>query len=382
MGYQLTEDQTLIRNMVREFAENEVKPIAAEIDKNHRFPTETVKRMAELGLFGLSTPEALGGGGDSAEDVLSYILAVEELSRVCATHGVILSAHVSLGMYPILKYGSDAIQAKYIPDLAAGTKLAAVCLTEAGAGTDAASQQTVAEKKGDKYVVNGAKVFITNGAVADNFIIFAMTDKSKGLKGITAFTVEKSFPGFQVGQVEDKMGICASSTTEIIFKDMEVPADHMLGKEGEGFKIAMQTLDGGRVGIGAQALGIAQGALEAAISYAKERKQFGKPISANQGIQWMLAEMATKIEAARLLVYQAANMKGAGVRFSKEAAMAKLFAAETAMDVTTKSVQIHGGIGYTRSYPVERMMRDAKITEIYEGTSEVQKMVIAGNILA
>ena len=352
MGYQLTEDQTLIRNMVREFAENEVKPIAAEIDKNHRFPTETVKRMAELGLFGLSTPEALGGGGDSAEDVLSYILAVEELSRVCATHGVILSAHVSLGMYPILKYGSDAIKEKYIPDLAAGKKLAAFCLTEAGAGTDAASQQTVAEKKGDKYVVNGAKVFITNGAVADNFIIFAMTDKSKGLKGITAFTVEKSFPGFQVGQVEDKMGICASSTTEIIFKDMEVPADHMLGKEGEGFKIAMQTLDGGRVGIGAQALGIAQGALEAAISYAKERKQFGKPISANQGIQWMLAEMATKIEAARLLVYQAANMKGAGVRFSKEAAMAKLFAAETAMDVTTKSVQIHGGIGYTRSYPV------------------------------
>ncbi len=379
MAYQLTEEQALIQNMVREFAENEVKPIAAEIDKTHRFPTETVKRMAELSIFGLSTPEELGGAGG---DALSYIIAVEELSRVCASHGVILSAHVSLCMFPILKYGSDAIKQKYIPDLASGAKLGAFCLTEPGAGTDAASQQTVAEKKGDKFIVNGSKVFITNGGVAETFVIFAMTDKSKGLKGISAFVVEKGFPGFQVGQLEDKMGICASSTTEIIFKDMEVPAENMLGKEGEGFKIAMQTLDGGRIGIGAQALGIAQGALEAAIAYSKERVQFGKPISANQGLQWMLAEMAMKVEAARLLVYNAAKLKDSGVRFSKEAAMAKLFASETAMEVSTKSVQIHGGIGYTRSYPVERMMRDAKITEIYEGTSEVQKMVIAGNILA
>lgn len=379
MSYPLTEEQSLIKNMVREFAENEVKPIAAEIDKNHRFPTETVERMKELSLFGLSTPEELGGAGG---DVLSYIIAVEELSRVCGTHGVILSAHVSLSMFPILKFGTPEQQKKYIPDMASGKKLGAFCLTEPGAGTDAASQKTVAELKGDKYILNGSKVFITNGAVAEVFIVFAMTDKSKGLKGITAFVVEKSFPGFQVGQTEDKMGICASSTTEIIFKDCEVPVANMLGKEGEGFKIAMQTLDGGRVGIAAQALGIAQGALEAAISYAKERVQFGKPISANQGIQWMLADMATRVEASRHLTYQAANMKEAGARFSKEAAMAKLFAAETAMDVTTKSVQIHGGIGYTRSYPVERMMRDAKITEIYEGTSEVQRMVIAGNILA
>ena len=379
MGYQLTEEQALIKNMVREFAENEVKPIAAEIDKNHRFPAETVKRMVELSLLGLSTPEDLGGAGG---DVLSYIIAVEELSRVCATHGVILSAHVSLSMFPILKFGTDEQKKKYIPDMATGKKLGAFCLTEPGAGTDAAAQKTVAELKGDKYILNGSKVFITNGAVAETFIVFAMTDKSKGLKGITAFVVEKSFPGFQVGQTEDKLGICASSTTEIIFKDCEVPVANMLGKEGEGFKIAMQTLDGGRIGIAAQALGIAQGALEAAISYAKERVQFGKPISANQGIQWMLADMATKVEAARLLTYNAANLKDAGERFSKEAAMAKLFAAETAMEVTTKSVQIHGGIGYTKSYPVERMMRDAKITEIYEGTSEVQRMVIAGNILA
>lgn len=379
MSFQLTEEQALIKNMVREFAENEVKPIAAEIDKNHRFPTETVKRMVELSLFGLTTPEELGGAGG---DTLSYIIAVEELSRVCATHGVIISAHVSLSMFPIVKFGSDELKKKYIPDMASGKKLGAFCLTEPSAGTDAASQQTVAELKGDHYVLNGSKVFITNGAVAETFIVFAMTDKSKGLKGITAFVVEKSFPGFAVGQTEDKLGICASSTTEIILKDCPVPVANMIGKEGEGFKIAMQTLDGGRIGIGAQALGIAQGALEAAISYAKERVQFGKPISANQGIQWMLADMAVKVEASRLLVYQAANMKEAGARFSKEAAMAKLFAAETAMEVTTKSVQIHGGIGYTKSYPVERMMRDAKITEIYEGTSEVQRMVIAGNILA
>jgi butyryl-CoA dehydrogenase len=379
MSFQLNEEQTLIKQMVREFAEQKVQPIAAEIDKNHRFPEETVKEMVGLNLLGLTIPEELEGAGG---DYLSYIIAIEELSRVCATHGIILSAHVSLCMSPIMQFGTDEQKQKYIPDLASGRKLGAFALTEPGAGTDAASQQTVAEIKGDHYVLNGSKVFITNGAKADTFIAFAMTDKSKGLKGITAFIVEKEFPGFSVGQVEDKLGICASSTTEILFKDCQVPAENMLGKEGQGFKIAMQTLDGGRIGVASQAVGIAQGALEAAVSYAKERVQFGKPISANQGIQWMLADMATQVEAARLLTYTAALTKESGVRFSKEAAMAKLFAAETAMNVATKSIQVHGGIGFTKNYPVERFFRDAKITEIYEGTSEVQRMVIAGNVLA
>jgi len=379
MDFQFTEEQQLIKNMVREFAENEVKPIAAEIDKTHRFPAETVKRMAELGLLGLTVPEELeGAGGDN----VAYSTAVEEVSRVDATHGTILSAHISLGISPILLFGTDEQKKKYVPDLASGRKLGAFCLTESGAGTDAASQLTVAVKQGNTYVLNGSKVFITNGGVAETFIVFGMTDKSQGLKGISAFIVEKSFPGFDVGQLEDKLGICASSTTEIIFKDCQVPAANLLGKEGEGFKIAMQTLDGGRVGIASQAVGIAQGALEAAITYAKERKQFNKPISANQGLQWMMADMAVAVDAARLLTLRAAAKKDAKERFSKEAAMAKLFASETAMEVTTKAVQIHGGIGYTKNYPVERMMRDAKITEIYEGTSQVQRMVIAGNILA
>ncbi len=379
MDFQLTEDQQLMKNMVREFAETEVKPIAAEIDKNHRFPMETVKRLAELGLYGLTLPEELEGADG---DPISYAIAVEELSRVCAATGAIYSANISLCAHPIMMFGSDEVKKKYVPDLASGRKIGAFCLTEPGAGTDAAAQQTVAVKDGDDYIVNGSKVFITNGAFAETFIVFAMTDQSKGLKGITAFVAEKAFPGLEVGQAEEKMGICASSTTEIIFKNCRIPAANMLGKEGEGFKVAMQTLDGGRIGIASQALGIAQGALDAAIEYAKERKQFNKPISANQGIQWMLADMAVAVEAARLLVYRAADMKAKGVRFSKEAAMAKLFASETAMEVTTKSVQIHGGIGYTSNYPVERMMRDAKITEIYEGTSQVQRMVIASNILA
>jgi butyryl-CoA dehydrogenase len=375
----LTEDQQLIQNMVREFAEKEVAPIAAEIDKTHTFPTKTAKRMGELGLLGLTVPEEYEG---NPCDNVAYSIAVEELSRVCGTHSVILSAHVSLGVSPILKFGTDEQKKKYLPDLASGRKLSAFCLTEAGAGTDAASQQSVAELKGDNYVINGSKVFITNGAVADTFIYFAMTDKSKGLKGISAFIVEKGFPGFTVGQVEDKLGICASSTTEIILKDCRVPRENLLGGEGQGFKIAMQILDGGRIGIAAQAVGLAQGALEAAITYAKQRVQFGKPISANQGIQWMLADMATRTEAARQLTRHAALAKDTKDRYSLEAAMAKVFAAEAAMWVTTKAVQVHGGIGYTRSYPVERFMRDAKITEIYEGTSEVQRMVIAGNILA
>jgi butyryl-CoA dehydrogenase len=375
----LTEDQELIQGMVREFATEEVAPIAAEIDKTHAFPTATVARMAELGLFGLSTPEEYEGSGG---DTVSYSLAVEELSRVCASHGVILSAHVSLCMFPIYKFGSEAQKKKYLPDLAAGRKLGAFGLTEAGAGTDASAQKTTAVLQGDRYILDGAKVFITNGGYAETFVVFAMTDKSKGNKGISAFIVEKSFPGFSIGQVEDKMGICASSTTEIIMKGCEVPKENLLGNEGDGFKVAMATLDGGRIGIASQALGIAQGALDAAVEYAKTRVQFGKPISANQGIQWMLADMATRTEAARQVVRHAALMKDQGGRYSKESAMAKLFAAETAMWVTTKAVQVHGGLGYTKSFPVERYMRDAKITEIYEGTSEVQRMVVAANILS
>ena len=378
MSY-LNEDQQLIQNSVREFAEIEVRPIAADIDKQHCFPEKTVRRMAELGLFGLTIPEEYeGSGGDN----VSYSVAVEELSRVCASHGVILSAHVSLASCPILKFGTEEQKKKYLPDLASGRKLGAFGLTEPGAGTDAASQQTEAVLKGDEYILNGSKVFITNGAVAETFVVFAMTDKSKGLKGISAFIVEKKFPGFAVGQTEDKLGICASSTTEILFKDCRVPKSNLLGNEGKGFSIAMHTLDGGRIGIASQALGIAQGALEASVTYSKERIQFGKPISANQGIQWMLADMAVRTEAARQLTRHAALTKDTQDRYSKEAAMAKLFASETAMWVTTKAVQVHGGIGYTKSYPVERFMRDAKITEIYEGTSEVQRMVISGNLLA
>ena len=374
----LTEDQELIQGMVREFATDEVAPIAAEIDKTHAFPTATVARMAELGLLGLTVPDEYEG---SEGDYVSYSVAVEEMSRVCASHGVILSAHVSLCVAPIKYFGTEEQKKKYLPDLASGRKLGAFGLTEAGAGTDASAQKTTAVLQGDKYILNGAKVFITNGGYAETFVVFAMTDKEKGNKGISAFIVEKSFPGFSIGQTEDKMGICASSTTEIIMKNCEVPKENLLGKEGEGFKIAMHTLDGGRIGIASQALGIAQGALDAAVAYAKERVQFGKPIAANQGIQWMLADMATRTEAARNLIRHACSLRDAHQKHSMESAMAKVFAAEAAMWVTTKAVQIHGGLGYTKSYPVERYMRDAKITEIYEGTSEVQRIVISAGLL-
>ena len=374
----LTEDQELIQNMVREFATEEVAPIAAKIDKTHEFPTATVARMAELGLFGLTTPEEYEG---SEGDAVSYSLAVEELSRVCASHGVILSAHVSLCVSPIKYFGTEGQKKKYLPDLASGRKLGAFGLTEAGAGSDASAQNATAVLQGDKYILNGAKVFITNGGFAETFVVFAMTDKAQGNRGISAFIVEKGFPGFSIGQSEDKMGICASSTTEIIMKNCEVPKDNLLGSEGDGFKIAMHTIDGGRIGIASQAVGIAQGALDASVAYSKERVQFGKPISANQGLQWMLADMATRTEAARNLVRHAAAMKDAGQKYSKEAAMSKVFAAEAAMWVTTKAVQVHGGLGYTKAYPVERYMRDAKITEIYEGTSEIQRIVIAANLL-
>ena len=378
MNFGLTREQELVRQMVREFAVNEVKPIAAEIDETERFPMENVKTMAELGMMGIPFPKELGGAGG---DVLSYIITVEELSKVCGTTGVIVSAHTSLCASLLYENGTPAQKEKYLIPLAKGEKIGAFGLTEPGAGTDAAGQQTTAVLDGDNYILNGSKIFITNGGVADTFIVFAMTDKSQGTRGISAFIVEKDFPGFSIGKKEDKLGIRASSTTELIFENCVVPKENLIGKEGKGFGIAMKTLDGGRIGIAAQALGIAEGAYEEAVKYMKERKQFGRPLSAFQGLQWMIAEMETKIEAAKLLVYKAAWLKQNKLPYSVDAAKAKLFAAEVAMDVTTKAVQIHGGYGYTKEYPVERMMRDAKITEIYEGTSEVQKMVIAGAAL-
>ncbi|WDU82321.1 acyl-CoA dehydrogenase [Caloramator sp. Dgby_cultured_2] len=378
MEFTLTKEQELMKEMLQKFVENEVKPIAAEVDEKEIFPMETVKKMAKLGLMGIPFPREVGGAGG---DFLSYILAVEEISKACATTGVILSAHTSLCCWPIYNFGTEEQKKKYLPTLLKGEKIGAFALTEPNAGTDAASQQTTAKLEGDYYILNGSKVFITNGGYADIFIVFAMTDRSKGTKGISAFIVEKGFEGFEIGKIEEKMGIRGSSTAELIFKDCKVPKENLLGQEGKGFSIAMATLDGGRIGIAAQALGIAEGALEEAVKYMKERKQFGKPLSSFQGLQWYIAEMATKVEAAKLLVYKAAWKKEKGLPISLDASMAKLFASETAMEVTTKAVQIFGGYGYTRDYPVERMMRDAKITEIYEGTSEVQKMVISAHVL-
>jgi butyryl-CoA dehydrogenase len=368
----------MLQRVVREFALKDVAPIAAEIDVTERYPIENVRKMAEMGLMGIPIPKEFGGSGG---DELGYAMTVEELSKHCASTGVILSAHTSLGSWPILKYGTQEQKEKFLKPLATGEKIGAFALTEAGAGTDASAQQTVAVLDGDSYILNGSKIFITGAGQADIYIIFAMTDKSKGTRGISTFIVEKGTPGFTFGKLEDKMGIRASSTGELIFEDCRIPKENLLGKEGKGFGIAMSTLDGGRIGIAAQALGIAQGAIDASVQYMKERKQFGKNISKFQGLQWYVAEMETKTQAARLLVYQAATKKSKGLPYSKEAAMAKLFAAETAMEVTTKAVQLFGGYGYTKDYPVERMMRDAKITEIYEGTSEVQKMVIAASVI-
>ena len=368
----------MARTLFRTFAENEVKPLAQELDEQERFPTETVEKMAAYGFLGIPVPKEWGGQG---ADTLAYAICVEELSIVCATTGVIVSAHTSLCADPIRKYGTQEQKEKYLVPLAAGRSLGAFGLTEPGAGTDAAGQQTKAVLRGDHYILNGTKIFITNGGVADTYVIFAMTDKSKGTKGISAFIVEKDFEGFSIGKKELKMGIRGSSTTELVFENCKVPKENLLGKEGKGFGIAMGTLDGGRIGIAAQALGIAQGALDETVAYVKERKQFGRSISAFQNTRFQLAGLKTRIEAARLLVYRAAYAKDHQDLYSQEAAMAKLFAAETAMEVTTKCVQLHGGYGYTRDYPIERMMRDAKITEIYEGTSEVQKMVIAGGML-
>ena len=375
MDFHLTKEQLLVQKMYREFAENEVKPLAAEIDEEERFPMETVEKMAKLGMMGIYFPKEYGGAGG---DVLSYVMCVEELAKVCGTTAVIVSAHTSLCCAPIFEHGTEEQKRKYLPDLLSGRKIGAFGLTEPNAGTDASGQQTTAVKNenGD-YVLNGSKCFITNGNVASTFVVFAMTDKSKGNHGISAFIVESTFPGFSTGKHEKKMGIRGSSTCDLIFEDCIVPKENLLGKEGKGFKIAMQTLDGGRIGIASQALGIAQGALDKAIQYMKERVQFGKTLDKFQGLQWMVADMATQIDAARLLVRRAAFNHDVGLPFTKEAAMAKLYASEVAMDVTTKCVQIYGGYGYIREYPMERMMRDAKITEIYEGTSEVQRMVVA-----
>ena len=369
----------LFNDLLDEFVEKEVKPLAKEIDETERFPVETVEKMAKLGMLGIIVPTNYGGVGG---DYNTYITTVRKLSRACATTGVILSGHMSLCVAPILEFGTDAQKQKYLPKLATGEWLGAFGLTEANAGTDAAGQQTTAVDKGDYYLLNGNKIFITNAGYANVYIIFAMTDKSQGTRGISAFIVDADSEGFSVGKKEEKMGIRGSSTCELIFKDVRVPKENLLGKIGEGFKIAMKTLDGGRIGIAAQALGIAEGALEESIAYVKQRKQFGKPIAAFQNTQFTLSEMKVRTEAARLLVYQAVEAKESKAKdLSVKSAMAKLYAAETASFVTNRAVQLFGGYGYTREYPVERMMRDAKITEIYEGTSEVQRMVISSALL-
>ncbi|MFJ7639607.1 acyl-CoA dehydrogenase [Peribacillus sp. NPDC097264] len=374
MQFKLTEEHEMIRKMVRDFAENEVAPTAAERDEEERFDREIFDKMAELGLTGIPWPEEYGGIGS---DYLAYCIAIEELSRVCASTGVTLSAHTSLAGWPIYKFGSEEQKQKYLRPMAQGEKIGAYGLTEPSSGSDAGGMRTTAKLVGDEYVINGSKIFITNGGIADTYVVFALTDPESKQKGTSAFIVEKDFPGFSVGKKEKKLGIRSSPTTEIIFDECRVPKENLLGKEGEGFKIAMMTLDGGRNGIAAQAVGIAQGALDAAVGYAKERVQFGKPISAQQGIGFKLADMATGVEASRLLTYQAAWLESVGLPYGKESAMSKLFAGDTAMKVTTEAVQVFGGYGYTKDYPVERFMRDAKITQIYEGTQEIQKLVIS-----
>ena len=369
----------LFEQMIKDFAETEVKPLAQEVDETERFPSETVEKMAKMGLMGIIVPREYEGAGG---DYNMYISAVEELSKHCGTTGVILSAHTSLCVAPILEYGNEDQRRKYLPDLASGRKIGAFGLTEPNAGTDAANQQTTAVEMDDHYLLNGSKIFITNAGYASTYIIIAITGKTPKGPEMSAFIVESAFEGFSVGKKEKKMGIRGSSTCELIFDNVKVPKENLLGKRGEGFKIAMKTLDGGRIGIAAQALGIAEGALDATIAYVKSRKQFGRSISAFQNTQFQLADMATRCAAARGLVYAAVNAKQNKLpTVSVAAAQAKLYCAETAMDVTTKAVQLHGGYGYTREYPVERMMRDAKITEIYEGTSEVQRMVISGALL-
>ena len=373
--FRLDEEHLELQASFKEFAENEIKPLAKEIDETERFPLESVKKMAEMGMMGLPIPEEYGGSGI---DQLGYVLEIEELAKVCATTAIIVSAHTSLCCWPILKFGTEEQKQKYLVPLARGEKLGAFALTEPSAGTDASMQKSTAVLDGDAYVLNGSKIFITNAGAADVFIVFAMTDKEQGTRGISAFIVERDMPGFSMSKPENKMGLRASSTCELIFDNVRIPKENLLGQEGKGFKIAMATLDGGRIGVAAQATGIAQGAIDEAVKYTTERIQFGRRISQFQNTQFTLADMQTRTDAARLLVWRAAAAEQDGLPYTAPAAMAKLFAAETASYVTNRAVQLFGGYGYSKDYPVERMMRDAKVTEIYEGTSEVQKMVISG----
>ena len=389
MDFTLSEKHKMAQTLFRDFAENEVRDLAQEVDEEERFPKETVEKMSKYGFMGIPIPKEYGGQGC---DILTYAMCVEELSKVCGTTGVIVSAHTSLCADPIMSFGTEEQKQKYLPDLASGKKIGAFGLTEPGAGTDAQGQQTkaVLDEETHEWVLNGSKCFITNGKEADVYIVIAVTGKvekrGRMMKEISAFIVDKDAPGFTFGTKEKKMGIRGSSTYELIFEDCRIPEENILGKKGQGFKIAMHTLDGGRIGIAAQALGLAEGALERTVEYVKERKQFGRTIGAFQNTQFQLADMATKVECAKLLVYKAAlkkdeYQKDGKTSYSVEAAQAKLCAAEVAMEVTTKAVQLHGGYGYIREYDIERMMRDAKITEIYEGTSEVQRMVISANLL-
>jgi len=377
MELRFTEEQQMMRKMVRDFAETEIQPFIEKMEEG-QFPREILNKMAELGLMGITIPEKYGG---SEMDFTSYIIAIHELSKVSATIGVILSVHTSVGTNPILYFGNEDQKQKYLPKLATGEYLGAFCLTEPSAGSDAKSLKTKADKRDDHYVLNGSKVFITNGGEADTYIVFAATDTSKGSRGVSAFIVEKDTPGLVIGKDEHKMGLHGSRTVQLTFEDMKVPAENLLGQEGEGFKIAMANLDVGRIGIAAQALGIAEAAFDYSTAYAKERVQFGKPIAAQQGIGFKLADMATAVEGSKLLVYRAANLRSNNISCGKEASMAKLFASKTAVEVSTEAIQVYGGYGYTKEYPVERLFRDAKVTEIYEGTSEIQRMVIGKNLL-
>ncbi|HDR7435317.1 acyl-CoA dehydrogenase AcdA [Bacillus cereus] len=374
MHFKLSEEHEMIRKMVRDFAKNEVAPTAAERDEEERFDRALFDQMAELGLTGIPWPEEYGGIGS---DYLAYVIAIEELSRVCASTGVTLSAHTSLAGWPIFKFGTEEQKQKFLRPMAEGKKIGAYGLTEPSSGSDAGGMKTTAKRDGDHYILNGSKIFITNGGIADIYVVFALTDPESKQRGTSAFIVESDTPGFSVGKKESKLGIRSSPTTEIMFEDCRIPIENLLGEEGQGFKIAMQTLDGGRNGIAAQAVGIAQGALDASVEYARERHQFGKPIAAQQGIGFKLADMATDVEAARLLTYQAAWLESEGLPYGKESAMSKVFAGDAAMKVTTEAVQVFGGYGYTKDYPVERYMRDAKITQIYEGTQEIQRLVIS-----
>ncbi|WP_394190355.1 acyl-CoA dehydrogenase [Paenisporosarcina quisquiliarum] len=377
MELKFTEEQLMMRNMVRDFAKTEIEPFIDQMEQGE-FPREILKKMAGLGLMGITAPEKYGG---SEMDFLSYIIAIHELSKVSAVVGVILSVHTSVGTNPILYFGNEEQKQKYVPKLASGEYLGAFCLTEPSAGSDAGSMKSKATKDGDFYTLNGSKVFITNGGEADVYIVFASTDSSQGSRGVSAFIVEKDTPGLIIGKDEHKMGLHGSRTVQLTFEDMKVPAENLLGAEGEGFKIALANLDVGRIGIAAQALGIAEAAYEAAVGYAKERVQFGKPIAAQQGVGFKLADMATAVEASRLLVYRAAELRSRGISCGKEASMAKLFASKTAVETSIEAVQVFGGYGYTEDYPVERYFRDAKVTEIYEGTSEIQRIVIGKHLL-